>query len=125
MSDEVELLAELMLQSEVFCSRVEAGARRRPPQRDHDELRLKISQCRGALRNLQSLYEADQLTIETPAVRGDFRCLIMSLLWIAFLAGSLVDRRLFRRLVQIESGFTYLLIRSNGSRQAEEKDGSG
>jgi hypothetical protein len=34
----------------------------------------------------------------------------MSLLWVAFRAGSLVDFKLFRKLVQIESGFTYLFI---------------
>ncbi len=34
----------------------------------------------------------------------------MSLLWVAFRAGTRVDFKLFRKLIQIESGFTYLLI---------------
>lgn len=109
-NEDTQLLAELMLQSEVFCSRVEAAAARQVEKADRDELRLKISQCRGAVSVLQRLYEADQLTIRNPSVRGTFRQLVMSLLWVTFRAGSLVDKKLFGKLVQIESGFTYLLI---------------
>lgn len=108
------LLAEMMLQAEVFCSRIEAATGRVPKDRNRDELRLKISQCRGALATLQDLYEQDQLTIADSTARAVFRHLIMSLLWVSFHAADVVDRRLFRRLVQIESGFTYLLITHSG-----------
>ena len=59
---------------------------------------------------LQTYHDEDQLMIANPSVRSDFRTLIMSLLWVAFRARTLVDYKLFRKLVQIESGFTYLLI---------------
>ena len=111
MDAEDSLLVELMLQAEVFCSQVEAAAAKRNlPGSEMEGLRLKISQCRGALAELQDKYEADQLTIANPAACADFRNLVISLLWVNYLAGSAVDRRLYRKLVQIESTFTYLLI---------------
>ena len=39
---------------------------------------------------------------------------MLSLLWVAFMAGALVDFELFRKLVQIQSGFTYLLNNEAG-----------
>jgi hypothetical protein len=80
------------------------------PTRECEELRLRLSQCRNLLTNLQAAYERDQLTIETASVRADFRHAIMLLMWIAFYARSAIDFRLFRKLVAIESSFTYLLI---------------
>ena len=114
MTDDTALLAEMMLQAEMFCGRIEAGAQDRPKGPDQDELRLKISQCRSALRQLQNYHDEDKLTISNAAVRADSRSLVMSLLWVAFRAGALVDFKLFRKLVQIESGFTYLLINEAG-----------
>jgi hypothetical protein len=43
-------------------------------------------------------------------VRADFRQLVMALLWIAYYARGAIDFRIFRMLVRIESGFTYLLV---------------
>ena len=104
------LLTELMLQAEMFCARIEEATSRLPRTNDVDELRMKISQCRGALAVLQGFFETDLLSVENTIVSGTFRQLIMSLMWVSFEASGLVDRRLFRKLVQIESGFTYLLL---------------
>lgn len=113
MTEETALLAELMLQAEVFCAEIESRLQDTSQTVLKDDLRLKISQCRGALLPLQSCYDDDKLMISNPAVRADFRTLVMSLLWTVFRAGPLVDFKLFRKLVQIESGFTFLLINSN------------
>ena len=104
------LLVEAMLQTEVFCNQVEAAANRSLPLSELEELRLKISQCRGALRELQSKYDDDELTVNNTVVCADFRNLVTSLLWVNFFARHVLDRRLYRKLVQIESTFTYLLI---------------
>ena len=104
------LLVELMLQADLFCNQTEAAAKKKLPAAEMKELRLKISQCRGALAELQEKYENDQLSIANTAVCADFRNLLISLQWAGFLARGSLDRRLFRKLVQIESGFTYLLI---------------
>jgi len=65
----------------------------------------------------------DELTIEDPLVCADFRTLVMSLLWVHFFARKFTDFKLFRRLVQIESGFTYLLAgrknRSDGTGEPQ------
>ena len=114
------LLVELMLQAEVFCNRVEAVAKKSLPHSELEELRLKIGQCRGALAELQRKYEDDQLTITKTTICAEFRNLVMSLLWVNFLARNAVDRRLYRKLVQIESGFTYLLI--TRKRTAQNRD---
>ena len=108
--DETQFLVEMMLQAELFCSALECDAQLRPKTSDTDGLRLKISQCRGFLGTLQKIYEEDQLTLVNGSVRGYFRQLVMALMWTAHLAGSAVRFEEFRRLVQIESGFTYLLM---------------
>lgn len=110
MNEETETLAELMLSAEQFCSKVEAAMEDRARTREHEELRLKIAQCRAVLRHLQEVFDEDKLTIESPSVRADFRHLIMALLWIAFHAREMIDYKLFRKLVMIESSFTYLLV---------------
>ena len=111
------LLPELMLQAEVFCAQAEGAGEKTLSSAAMEDLRLKISQCRGALAELQGKYEADQLTITNAAVCADLRNLVISLLWLSFLARNIIDRRLFRKLVQIESSFTYLLItRRRGAR---------
>ena len=105
-------LAELLLHAERFCLRVEAAvADSAPAPEEQTELRLKISQCRGLLARLQQAYDEDRLTIDDVSVRTDFRLLILALLWVAFRARHALDHRLFRMLVMIESGFTYLLVR--------------
>lgn len=118
-TEDTALLSELMLHAEMFCSRIEAAAKRLPVSGDQAELRLKIGQCRGALAVLQKRFDDDQLTVADPTVATDFRHLVMGLLWVSFQARNIVDRRLFGKLVQIESGFTYLLIAS--SRRADDE----
>ena len=73
-------------------------------------LRLKNRQWRGDLPELQHKYEDDKLTLANSAICAAVRSALISLLWANFLGRGSVDRKLFRKLVQIESGFTYLLI---------------
>ena len=110
MDEETALLVELMLQADLFCNEVETAGKKALLLADMHALSLKISQCRGVLSHLQKLYENDELTVHDPGVCADFRTLIMSLMWVNFLAKGLVDFKLFRKFVQIESGFTYALI---------------
>jgi hypothetical protein len=104
------LLVELLLQTDLFCNRVEALGRKQLSRPDMDALSLKISQCRGILAHLQQLYDDDKLAVTDPETCADFRNLVMSLLWVNFLAREVIDRRMFRKLVQIESTFTYVLV---------------
>jgi hypothetical protein len=110
MDEETSLLVELMLHAEIFCNEVEAAAKKTLSVEEMCELSLKLSQCRGALGELQTKYESEILRIADPAVCADFRNLITSLLWANFLGRQVITLRLYRKLVQIESGFTYLLI---------------
>ena len=109
--EETLTLAELLFHADRFCLRIEAAVADSAPAPDDDEeLRLKIAQCRGLLSLLQNAFEEDELKIENASVRGNFRCLVLMLMWVAFSARRVLDRRIFRMLVLIESGFTYLLI---------------
>jgi hypothetical protein len=108
--DEAALLPELLLQSELICSSLEARIQDMPPGRDLDELRFKISQCRGTLSELQSLFDNGQLLLSHRPTAANFRQLVMSLMWVLFYARTSVDFRLFRKLVAIESTLTFLLI---------------
>jgi|KBSMisStaDraftv2_1062788.scaffolds.fasta_scaffold989398_1 hypothetical protein len=123
LSERDALLVELMLQAELFCSQIERLGKKKLPLSEVHALLLKISQCRGALTQLQAKFENDELTIEDPLVCADFRTLVMSLLWVHFFARKFTDFKLFRRLVQIESGFTYLLAgrknRSDGTGEPQ------
>jgi hypothetical protein len=109
-SEDTLTLAELMLHAEQFCARVEGAAKDVAPSLEEKELRAKIGQCRTQLGYLQNLFNHNKLDIENAAVRADFRYLIIALLWIAFYARAVIDFKMFRMLVRIESGFTYLLI---------------
>lgn len=111
MTDETALLAEMILQADILCAGVETGVLA-AKSADKTEVRLKISQCRGILGRLQSRYEEDRLTLADRTVCADFRILTMSLMWVCFYGGTSVSRKLFRKLVQIESGFTYLMIQN-------------
>ena len=55
------------------------------------------------------MFNDDELTITNAAVRGNVSHLVVTLLWIAFLGRRILDRKLFRMVVMIESSFTYLL----------------
>jgi hypothetical protein len=113
MDGETELLVEMMLQAELFCAKLEGRAKARGRSSEADELRLKISQCRGYLATLQEAFETDQLALSHPPVAGYFRQLVMALLWVAHLGKADLNFRDYRKLVQIESGLTYLLLQSN------------
>ena len=110
MNEDSETLAELMLHADQFCSKIEAATGDVAPSPEEKELRTKIGQCRAQLTYLQNVFDDDKLNIENPAVRADFRHLVMALMWIAFYARTAIDFKLFRMLVMIESGFTYLLV---------------
>ena len=114
MTEDTETLAELMLHAEQFCSKVESATKDARPSPDGKELRTKIGQCRTQLAYLQSVFNEDKLTIETPSVRADFRYLVITLMWVAFYARKAIDFKIFRMLVGIESGFTYLLVTRPG-----------
>jgi hypothetical protein len=109
-SEDTETLAELMLHAEQFCSKVEDATKDVAPISEEKELRAKIGQCRTQLAYLQEIFNDGKLSVENPAVRADFRQLIIALLWVAFYARRVIDFRIFRMLVRIESGFTYLLV---------------
>ncbi|HKR22406.1 MAG TPA: hypothetical protein VJS17_07425 [Pyrinomonadaceae bacterium] len=110
MSENTKTLAELMLHADQFCSKVETAIKDVAPILEEKELRLKMGQCRNQLACLQEIFNDGKLSIENPRVRADFRQLVMALLWVAFYARSAIDLRIFRMLVRIESGFTYLLV---------------
>jgi hypothetical protein len=110
MKEDTETLVELMFHAEQFCSKVEAATKDVAPNPEEKELRLKIGQCRNELAYLQALYNDGKLNIENPRVRADFRQLVLALLWVAFYARDAIDFRIFRMLVMIESGFSYLLV---------------
>jgi hypothetical protein len=110
MNEDTETLAELMLHADQFCSKVKAATQDVAPNPEEKELRTKIGQCRNQLACLQGVFNDNELKIENPRVRADFRQLIMALLWISFYARSAIDFRIFRMLVMIESGFTYRLV---------------
>jgi hypothetical protein len=110
MTEDTDILAELMLHAEQFCSKVETVTKDAAPVPDEKELRAKIGQCRTQLAYLQEVFNDGKLSIEKPSVRADFRHLIIALLWVAFHARGAIDFRIFRMLVRIESGFTYLLV---------------
>ncbi len=110
------MLPDLMLQAEVLCSRLEAGAHDLPDSGGKSELRQKISECRGCLSQLQELYEDDRLTLDQAVVAATFRYMILCLMWVVFRARHQIDYKLFRKFVVIESSFTYLLISHRESK---------
>lgn len=110
MSEDTEILAELMLHADQFCSKVEDAIKDVAPIAQEKDLRTKIGQCRNHIAYLQEVFNEGKLSIENPRVRADFRQLVTALLWIAFYARSAIDFRIFRMLVRIESVFTYLLV---------------
>jgi hypothetical protein len=112
--EDSETVAELMFHAEQFCSRVEEATKDVAPIAEHAELRIKMGQIRNQLTELQEFFNDGKLSIENPRVRADFRQLVMALLWVAFYARTAIDFRIFRMLVRIESGFTYLLVTRKG-----------
>ena len=99
-----------MLHADQFCSKIEDAMKDAAPIPEDKELRTKIGQCRNRLAYLQEVFNDGKLNIENPTVRVDFRQLVMALLWISFYVRNAIDFRIFRMLIRIESGFTYLLV---------------
>ena len=110
MKEDTEILAELMLHADQFCSKVEAAIKDVATIAEEKDLRTKIGQCRNQIAYLQEVFNEGKLSIENPRVRADFRQLVTALLWITVYARSAIDFRKFRMLVRIESVFTYLLV---------------
>jgi ribosomal protein L29 len=110
MKEDTETLLEMMLSAELFCAQVESAAQDLPKTREQEELRLKVAQCQTLLRQIQEIYDAEELSIENVLARDYFRQLVLALLWVAFRARQVMNFRLYRRLVVIESAFTYLLV---------------
>jgi len=102
------ILVEMLLSSERFCSTLDGLAADVGPN-DSVEIRLKLSQCRAVLKQLQAQYEKDELTIASKSIRDAFCHAILLMMWAAFYARSVVDFKTFRGLVTIESSFNYLL----------------
>lgn len=115
MDDDTALLTEMMLHAEILCARLAAENSTMAEPKPSPEAALKINQCRAALSELQSFYEADKLSVRHPPTLATFRRLVMSLMWASFYAGSRVNNKLYRKLLQIESGFTLLLIKQINS----------
>lgn len=108
-ADDNILLSELMLHADQLCSKLaDIGNKMTGPEQQ--ELRTKLGQCRNQISLLQELYNDDRLHIEMGTVRALFRTLVIGLMWSVFYAHAFVDFRIFRMLVRIEAGFTYLLI---------------
>ena len=108
--DETVTLAELLLRAELLCSRIDEAARDTVAKADYDELRLKLSQCRTQLTELQNAFNEGELELRNPTVRAQLRYLIIALMWATFYGRAVVDFRTFRMLVTIEATFSYLLI---------------
>jgi hypothetical protein len=111
MRDDSVTLFELMLAAERACNAVEparAGLVGVNPA--EDELRLKIGQCRNLLTQLHRLYDQDRLRIDEAEVRGHFQHLVTALMWACFWSRERLDRKVFRMLVNVQFGFTYLLM---------------
>ena len=108
-SEESLTLADLMLHAEQFCAQCDVLGSRVRDRDERAELRLKLSQCRGFLSLLQNSYDEGELRLSNPAVRANFRQLIIALLWVSFRVRQQLDFKLFRRVVIIEAGFTLLL----------------
>ncbi len=104
-------LSELIFHADQFCSRVEAAlAHSMPDGAEDEELRWQMTQSRSLLGRLQTADRVEALDVNNKIVQGDFRRLIVSLLWIGFHARRLLSPKLFGLLVMIESEFTFLLI---------------
>jgi hypothetical protein len=107
--EDTRLLAELMLEAERFCSKVDAAMKDVAATPEQNELRVKLGQCRAQLAHLQDSFNENKLTLQNRAILADFRHLIIALMWIAFYARQIMDFRLYRMLIKVESSFTYLL----------------
>jgi hypothetical protein len=110
MDESGELLAEMLLHSAQFCSKAEVLSASLGEKQELDEFRLKLGQARNILERLQVAYSDDALDLGNKQAIGEFRQLVIALLWIAFYIRQQLDFRTFRMVVSIEAGLTYLLV---------------
>lgn len=110
MTGTAETLAELLFYATQFSVRARNLLDDRPRTRERDEARLKLSRCERILELLQAAFNEDRLDIDNPAVCAQFRVLIIHLLWVSYYIRDVIDFRLYRILMQLEAGFTNLLI---------------
>ena len=117
MSEDTDILSELMLSSERFCRSVEKKLPDLGSIEASKEARIKIGQCRNILARLQSFFDEDELSIAEAKVRGDTRFLIMAMMWVAYHARNVIDFKTFRMVVMAESAFTFLLTKYAGEKR--------
>jgi hypothetical protein len=110
MTEDTEILSEMMLAAERFCNQIETRNKDVAPNPEEKELHAKLGLCRTQLAYLQNIFDNDRLNFEDPLVREGFRHLIIALMWVAFYSRSFIDFKLFRKVVLMEASFTYLLL---------------
>ena len=110
MKEDTETLAELMLHADQFCSKVEEAIRMLLQSLNTRIYGSRLGKSEISSRSSRKILDDGKLSIENPRVRGEFRHIVIALLWVAFYARTAIDFKIFRMLVRIESGFTYLLV---------------
>src|SRR5437879_6525894 len=110
MRENTETLSEIILAADRFCSEVEARNKDVAPNPEENELKAKLGLCRTQLAYLQNIFNENRLKLDDPLVCEGFRHLITALLWVAFYSRVVVNFRLFRKIVLMESIFSNLLI---------------
>ena len=120
MTKATDTLCEIMLAAERFCNEVEARRNDVVVGSEEKELIGKLGLCRTQLAYLQKTFNEDELELDNPLVRPAFRHLIIALMWVAFYSRTFIDFRLFRKLVLIDSSFSYMLIHYANSGQVIE-----
>jgi hypothetical protein len=110
MDHDAELLAEMLLHSAQFCCKAEVLSASLNDKQELDQFRLKLGHARNTLERLQAAYSDNALDLGNKQAIGEFRQLVIALLWIAFYVRQHLDFRTFRMVASIEAGLTYLLI---------------
>lgn len=110
MSEQLFPPTELMLYADQFCSRMQFGGKRVVLQADREELFLKIGQGRALISQLQAAFDQDNLGMESVLICEQFRCLVLTLHWVAFYGRTVIERSAFKKLILLEAGLSRLLI---------------
>jgi hypothetical protein len=79
-------------------------------QADREELFLKIGQGRALVSELQAAFDQDRLSMENVLICEEFRCLILTLHWVAFYGRTVIERSAFKKMMLLEAGLSRLLI---------------
>lgn len=109
-----ETLAELLFHAERFCSEIQRFSLDIADPSDQREFHVKLGQCKNLQTRLQNAFNEDKLNLSDAEVRGEFRQMVIAALWITFYTRRLIDRRLYRMVVNVEAGFTFLLTQRIG-----------